>query len=314
MLRAVFIVLFSTNALMFYSLESLFCQEKVNLTLFQNTRYIGTASVSEDSNSSLHPKRIMIEVIPIQENGKIKLHFTRMEEESSSLRFYPSTYLLQKPIEVTLTNPIGTFSAEYPPTPDALIPSVTVDGNWDQDKGEISHLRIEMTDHKGTFVMKTDTLKALEPTGYEGLGIIQTDYSHSTGGTSSSAARLIPLLVEATPHEDQIDFIIKTDPSISNSTFSVYNVKISAKLDGNSFEGKSVASQASISGKLSSDRSKLENVRVQMTSGHETYRILAASLNQLHENPTLRTKKMMESLRLEPESCGPVQAIPQRAP
>jgi len=314
MLRTVSVSFFLASTLMLAPLEGLMAQERANLSLFQNTRYLGTALVSEDSNSSQKPKQVLIEVIPILENGKVSLHFTRIEEESSGERFYPSTYLLQKPVEAKLTNQAGTFSAEFPPVVDALIPAVTVDGNLDQEKGEISHLRIELNDHKGAFVMKSDKLQALELTGYEGIGVIQTDYKHSRGEISSSAARLIPLLIEANTRKDRMDFIIKTDPSLSNSTFSVYNKKISAKIDQDRFEGRSEDSSLSISGKLSPDRSKIEGVKIQMISGHETYRISGPNLSRLEERPIFRAKQIVESIRLEPEPCSSVQAIPKRAP
>ncbi len=314
MLRALSLVVLTTTLISLFPLVEVAAQEPSTLSLFQHTRYIGTATVSEDANTSNKPKKVLIEMIPIREKGKLRLHFTRMEEELTGERFYPTTYLLQQPMEAKLTNDIGTFSAEHASTPEALIPQVNIDGNLEENRGSVSNLRIELTDHKGALVMKADELHAMEPTGYEGLGLLQTDYKKSSGEISRSAARLIPLLVEPTIRGDQINFVIKTDPSISNSSFSIYNVKISAKLNQESFEGQSEDSNISITGKISEDRSKIEGLRLQIKSGHETYRVLGSILRRLEDSPLIRAKQILETVRLEPEGCSSVQAIPQRAP
>jgi hypothetical protein len=296
------------------SLEQLWSQPRTDLSLFQNTRYLGIALILEDANTESKPKEALIEVIPIQKDSKLKLYFTRMEDQTSGKRFYPTTHLLQEPVEATITNEDGSFVGENSPNRQDLIPKVAIRGKFDAENGDLSNLEIKLNDHKGTFVMKANSLRAVGPTGYEGVGVIQTDYEGSSGEISSSAAWFIPLLLEATTHHDQLNFIIKTDTSFSNSTFSVYNKKISAKIDQDNFEGKSEDSSLSISGKLSPDRSKIEDVRIQMISGHETYRISADSLVGLKDNSISRTEKIVGSLRLEPETCGPVQPIPKRAP
>ncbi len=301
-------------SLMLLPLEQLWSQPRTDLSLFQNTRYLGTASVLENSNTENKPKETLIEVIPIRKDGKLKLYFTRMEDQTSGKRFYPTTYLLQEPVEATISSDDGSFAGGNSPNHADLIPKVTISGKLDDASGDLSNLEIKIHDHKGTFVMKADKLPAVGPTGYEGAGIIQTDYKRTSGEISSSAAWFIPLLLETTTHHDQLNFTIKTDTSFSNSTFSVYNKKISAKIDQDTFEGRSEDSSLSISGKLSPDRSKIEDVKIQMISGHETYRISADSLADLKDDSISRTQKIVESIRLEPETCSSVQAIPKRAP
>jgi hypothetical protein len=60
-------------SLMLLPLEQLWSQPRTDLSLFQNTRYLGIASVLENSNTENKPKETLIEVIPIRKDGKLKL-------------------------------------------------------------------------------------------------------------------------------------------------------------------------------------------------------------------------------------------------